>query len=1654
MKFVNSKMTPQNTETLFSLIQQFDENHRVDSVERRAFLKAVRIVLGLEKMTKLKRNLRRYRATYRNQLVVAYVEAITSVTKCEKFSAQIGLNINHTFKIGDYDSIIDMICDKFNLISSAINWKTLIVSFVLCLTNVWYNFDRPATVLMSISQFLMTLKLNDTIMQEALEWFKTTYVSLTYIVSDLKSKCKTRFSCQVKLDELSYTDASKLIPTLGCIISVILSLGVMRCMPKGDSFDTSFNRFSKISGVIRSLQDVSRIGGDFVTACIDQFAFMVFGVERPKLDEWKNINVWNDEVVSLMVPDFENTIKGNEQLKNRVESLLQQGLNIVRTLDMLKVPVAERQHITQSIMFLTRARETAGNCGAGQTKPRVAPAIIHICGNSGVGKSTVLWALISEIQASLGVTKASDLHEKTYFRRPGGKFWDGYNSGMNVVVCDDFGAMIDSSSKPNEEFLEAIHMSNTAFWQLNMAELSEKRNTFFQAKCVLWTSNKSHFAVKSLTNPEAVLRRVDLKIRQKPKPEFSKTDMQNGISVEILDNKKVNEAIKKDPTAMLDCVLFDIIDKNDPNDSVIEADLGFWDVAERCVILTQKSINYFEDFNTVLATHVEDAILRCADGTWKKPARITGQIKMEPTLWNYFGYDYQHCDLVEGMKKAVIEEVSLGDMTDEEYEACKLIVVPDCLFIETSRHQPILNAYHSAESAWTYLDPAEKTEETFINLYVQACKKNGKILSISEQDICASHFAKLKQRLSIVREHIEAKHSALVHYVESQYAISPRTFYVLTGVVSAVMAVGAYKLYSYLFSTVEKFQKETYDTEKTKALIRARVESHYDQNTKGRVNGPSVENYDVSTTKAKKNHTVENYSTNVTKGRNGVQLEGINAQAVVDQNAAEVVNVVYKNMYKLECKENGEWSHMLNLTVIKGRLAIINKHVLIKRHVTEWRIRNSSFPQGIEFNLMSCAMATVEDDESSVYAKRDVMMIELPRVVHTHRDISSKFMTGDDFSRFNTLKQISAIGYIPDSEISVRQYFGNDVAAVDTEFEVDDGRDNVILKVRRVFKYNIQTTSGDCGAVLVAFDKDFSNKIFGIHCGGTVAARWTGFGTPVTKAFLNVLEARITPKFDESRMSPEIQTHSDMLDLTCSEQPDGSMSWFAHLPFIGNFYQIGKDATRIHANVNTRIFESPVHGLIQEPTMAPAKLAPFVNAQGVRVDPMVNARAKASPIAAPLDRDILTSCVRDFIQMIDSGDEDAQLLTYEEAIAGKEGDDCYPPMKRSTSPGYGWDKKGKGKTAWLGDGEYDFTNPMLRSAYDNLLAKCRKGIRPSTIWTDTLKDERRTLDKVQAGKTRLFSCGEMAYTVLFRQYFAGYIAHMTRNKIDFESCVGVNVYSRDWSYLVDHLTQTGNKVLAGDFSNYDGTLHPEMLWECLELINAWYQGSEEDNLVRRALWCEIVNSIHISGNVFYMWNHSQPSGCPMTTILNCTYHSLSARYVYILCAMKYAKEMTPLTHFHKYVRHVNYGDDDVWCISNSIIDWFNQVTITEAYLALGMTYTDEAKTGNIVPYRSLDEINFLKRSFRFDTVQQRWRAPLALETIREMPMWIHGKVDTYELTASNLEQAVRELAQHPKEVFDRELPPFEVARKVVSKKYPVYFLTYEAYQLDEFNKLI
>lgn len=1702
-----------------------------------------------------------------------------------KAQSLFGFDLHLKPDFSSFHEFVDLTIDKLKIFSDSIDWKQLIVSFLLCLSSVWCNWDRPATIFMAISQFIMNLRLADVIVTQALDWFINLYgiakQAIDKIFNSFKDNVMSRFTgntvnrLKAQMDLPFEIDIAPLIPVMGGAATSLFTLAILRKMPGGDKFDTTLNRFSKMSGIIRSYADLENLGSNFFSRVWDSIAYYVFGVEKPVMDEWKNINLWVDEVTSLIVPDFETTIRNNESMKNQVESLLQRGLNILRILDMLKVPMTERQTITSCMMFLYRARETAASCGAGQTKPRVAPAIIHFYGDSGVGKSTTLWALIAEIQASLGVKSASDLHEKTYFRRPGGKFWDGYSNGMNVVVCDDFGAIADSKQAPNEEFLEAIHMSNTAFWQLNMADLKDKGNTFFQAKCVLWTSNKSRFDVQSLTNPEAVLRRVDLKIRQKPHPNFAKTDMQNGRHVQILDNNKVNQAIREyGDEAMLQCILFDIVDKHCPNDTVLTPNLSFWEVAELCVGTVKRNLDYFNNFNDVLSSHVQKAIDRSVNG-WIKgektfdpnsfvvSKRVEAQGVFDTLTSNsFFGaavdQSFNVLDVANKMSSSVSVKISdvsndvnhqvrktlsLANVHTGTYNAENITVIQDlsmgymsqsdearlmflkgmseqnqCFVINPKDANDFMSCMISANEAMQWQFEVDQTDEVFRNLFHQAELQFGKQFPIDELERCNVCFSKSK--IISIKEAIVGSKSKLDNFIFNKFGISPSTFYMITVVGTTLLGLCGVYLYKTIYSRVETLSFENYTFDKVKGKARKLVsENTYNKEVVGRKSKVVHETYAEKPKSVQKKTIAEQYQQEVKGKKVKTVAEGCSGcigcgkdndppicssdnrnilekscdylasyipdgpfarkrcihgnvcglcyycqndmkfeshpqfQAVVDQNAAEVVSNVYRNMYKLEYFTGDRWQHAMNLIIVKGRFAILNRHVLSFMDYDQWRIRNNSFADGIEFNLGSCSMFYAEDDTSSPYGFRDVMMIELPTEVHQHKDIVKKFMDGDDFARFTQLQQVSLIGFVPSEKVVLRQYFGSDVEADDSTFQIEHpNSDEVLVTVRSLIKYNIQTTGGDCGAVLVAFDKNFSNKIFGIHCAGISDARFQGFGTPVSQGMINYFLKNIGAYEVSSHMSPNFESFNDVMSFTV--QNNGTnCDWSPAKTLVGNFYPIGKDAQPLFQGTVTKIVPSPVHGVVQVPTMAPAVLKKTV-IDGKVVDPMANARIKASPISKPVDNDLLDECCYNFYQMINVSKVDKKLLSYEESISGIEGDICYPPMKRSTSPGYGWQKVGVGKTKWLGADEYIYDDVELKSRYEVILDMCKRGERPNTIWSDTLKDERRTLDKVAVAKTRLFSCGEMAYTLLFRQYFAGFIAHMTRHKINVESCVGTNVYSMDWTKIAKKLKEVGNNVIAGDFTNYDGTLHPTLLWKIVTLINNWYDDGEENALVRVALWSEIVNSIHIVDDTFYMWNHSQPSGCPMTTILNCTYHSISARFVYMVCAKKYCPSLASLEYFSKYIRHVNYGDDDVWSIHSDIVDWFNQITISDAYVSLGMKYTDETKSGTLVPFRTLETVNFLKREFRWDTTQARYRAPLALATILEMPMWNHGTVDQYPLTASILQDAARELAQHDRETFDEHFPKLERGAEIVRKKSPVCFKTYNQYQFEEIQKIL
>jgi hypothetical protein len=373
-------------------------------------------------------------------------------------------------------------------------------------------------------------------------------------------------------------------------------------------------------------------------------------------------------------------------------------------------------------------------------------------------------------------------------------------------------------------------------------------------------------------------------------------------------------------------------------------------------------------------------------------------------------------------------------------------------------------------------------------------------------------------------------------------------------------------------------------------------------------------------------------------------------------------------------------------------------------------------------------------------------------------------------------------------------------------------------------------------------------------------------------------------------------------------------------------------------------------------------------------------------------------------------------------------------ITRKSSPGYPYvlsRPSGKpGKTAWFGDIEYIYDKDMELRVLE--LAKlAKRGIRTPYIWTDTLKDERRPIDKVDALKTRVFASGPQDYLLLFRQYFLGFVANIMENRIDNEQSIGTNPFNNDWTRTAKKLSRFGDQVFAGDFSTFDGTLNSCIMHSFVDVINEWYNDGPENAMLRHTLFLDIMNSVHLSGTKFYACTHSQPSGNPLTTILNSWYNSVSMRIAFNRCAIKHGIKGAD---FNKSVSMVSYGDDNVINFDRKITPWFNQVEVTEAYASFGMIYTDEAKTGNITPFKTLSECAYLKRGFRYE--QGRWFAPLDFDVCLEMCNWVRKSSDPIAATCDNVENACRELSVHGKEVFETHTPRLVQAFYGCTGEYP------------------
>jgi hypothetical protein len=173
--------------------------------------------------------------------------------------------------------------------------------------------------------------------------------------------------------------------------------------------------------------------------------------------------------------------------------------------------------------------------------------------------------------------------------------------------------------------------------------------------------------------------------------------------------------------------------------------------------------------------------------------------------------------------------------------------------------------------------------------------------------------------------------------------------------------------------------------------------------------------------------------------------------------------------------------------------------------------------------------------------------------------------------------------------------------------------------------------------------------------------------------------------------------------------------------------------------------------------------------------------------------------------------------------------------------------------------------------------------------------------------------------------------------------------------------------------------------------------------------------------------------------------------VFLLCAKKQEREanlqngsIANMRFFNENVSLVTYGDDNLIGILEPILPWFNQITMCEMFVIIGHEYTDESKSGNILPCKDLSECAYLKRKFIFDQVLQRHTAPIDLSVILEIPQWTKKGNMADEITHANIDVAMRELSLHDSDTFEHYSRIYQ--RACFAKGVEYRFQTYSEYR--------
>jgi hypothetical protein len=648
-------------------------------------------------------------------------------------------------------------------------------------------------------------------------------------------------------------------------------------------------------------------------------------------------------------------------------------------------------------------------------------------------------------------------------------------------------------------------------------------------------------------------------------------------------------------------------------------------------------------------------------------------------------------------------------------------------------------------------------------------------------------------------------------------------------------------------------------------------------------------------------------------------------------------------------------------------------------------------------------------EQNIVRTGRDVVFITHPSINHV-RDITKFFLDGDVGPNRGRILMLNE----EDTGIRVVPFNHMSKCSTFAPSSINYGYRSWGYQYWCEYTYNLSGEDlweGSCGSPVI-IEHPNGNFIAGIHT-SMFADRSKEIGgfSRIFKSDVDSLPGFISAGNFE--YSTENTGLGELIDLH-KKSPFHHNTLSGHGIPIGSFN--GRRKSPTSRTVKSVIYSEMKAIFGDVPNYGAPVMKAFLNDSGEWIDPIL--KGVAARIRAPtrydlpkmhLARNAVYERIKKYINL-----DNVFPVDIDVALNGKDGLPFVNKIDRSTSGGFRFPGK---KIQYLEqlNGTYVPCENVLNYV-DHIESCYKRGERANVMFDANLKDEAIPQEKIDVGKTRVFTASALDFTIVMRKQFLMLASEIMEHGMDTGVAAGMNCYAK-WTELYHRLSRGGraSRASAGDHGGYDTDMDGGRIsfgmWVLMQLCKDSGNFSQDDLHIQEGITADLqFPLVNMNGDLIMLFG-TNCSGHALTLILNCIVNLIDMYYAYIV-----STERDPCT-FEEFVTLYVMGDDNLFTTSPDIE--FGHTDVQNALADIGLRYTMADKTSESVRYLPLSKVDFLKRTFNV-VCPKLVLCPLDEKSIFKMltTVTLSKTISELEQIGQIIEVANREWAMYGPEIYE------------------------------------